>query len=106
MDESGYDVQLTSMAERDLFRLLDWLEDNVSLAFADKFEARFNALLEGLGRWPQQWQSVEVAGRPVRRAVIQKSWIVFYEVKPDQQRVIVMGIRGAREDWTNTPLPI
>ena len=106
MDDAGYQLKLSSMAERNLYHEIIWLEENRSVKQALDFEAAFQKLLQSLSAQPFRWQKQVVSGRIVRRAILQKRWIVLYTVNTRAQTVTVLALRGAAEDWTNQPLPV
>ena len=104
MRDVVYEVELSEAAERDYLNQLVWLDNNRNPTIADRFEADLEHLFQRLSNNPRQWQKVELYGQYVRRAVLRSNWIVLYTIVEQEQRVTILRIRGAAEDWTNEPI--
>ena len=105
MNDLNYVIELSSNAEQDYENLILWLQENRSLDYAFKIEARISTVFATLSASPYQWQRVNINGLEVRRALINEKYIILYRIYPDLQVVHMLAIRGAAEDWTNQPLP-
>ena len=104
MSKRRYRVEVTGSAERDFYNEVTWLIENRSKPVVKRFKIAFDRVLKRLAIEPQAWQVVEVSGRSLRRAIIEGRWIVLYKIDHAQDRVVVLGLRGAAEDWMNMPI--
>ena len=104
MDNAGFAVELTPEAEIDYLNQVIWLEQNRSSDLAYQFITDFRRLSKMISINPYQWQTVMIQDRRVHRAVVSTKYVVLYQVLSAEKVVNILRIRGAAEDWTNTPI--
>ncbi|MFW5659262.1 MAG: type II toxin-antitoxin system RelE/ParE family toxin [Bacteroidota bacterium] len=104
MAEKRFRIEVTPSAERDFYNEIAWLTDNQPKSLSKRFKSEFDRILRQLSEHPGGWQEVNVSGRMLRRAIIKSHWIVLYDVDELKSRVLILAVRGAAEDWMNTPV--
>ena len=100
----AYEVEFLDSAKRDLNRNLDWLLEKRGYQQSQHFLNRVSDLTHLLGKQPQLFPKSS-AHLHLRKAIINHSTLMFYEVSVRHKTVSIVAIRGAAEDWTNQPMP-
>lgn len=96
----GYKVVLAPDADRDLNQLLDYLEVEFGERTAIRFAEKFRIFLLLQERWPDTYPVV-YKKLEIRRAVIHKRVLAFYQISDAEQLVRVARVRST---WQETSL--
>ncbi len=103
--DAGYSIEVLPTAEGNLDRIIAWHIKHRSRELAANILERFREVMQLLVRNPWQWQCLPPPHAHLRKAILTQEILLFYQVMEERQRVQVIAIRGAAEDWTNQPLP-
>ena len=103
--KARYSIEVLPSAESSLNKQLQWLSENRNSSAARELLARYFTVMENLEWNPKQWQRLPPPYHFIRKAILNKRLLLFYQVDERKKAIQVLAIRGAAEDWTNQPLP-
>lgn len=91
-----YEIEISAKAQEDILNCIGFLK-NVSLDAANNLLSELFAFIESLENFPERnslFEMPEGTNRQIRKGIVNKRYIVFYEI---EERVIVHRVLDSRK---------